>query len=268
MFYIKIIILGIIEGLTEFIPVSSTGHLILASEIINCEMKAGFEIIIQLGAILAVCFVYHEKLLFSALNIGRSKEANRFILNLSIACVPAFILGFMFHSFIKEVLFSPLVVSISLIVGGIIIILVEKFHTSKEKYDAVDDFNIWLSLKIGFCQVLAMIPGTSRSGATIIGALLLGVSRRAATEFSFFLAIPTMVGATAYDIYKNYDLINGDNIIAISIGFIVAFFSAFLVVKWLLVFVAKHNFIPFGIYRIIIGIAILALTVTTDVFTK
>jgi len=253
------IILGIIEGLTEFIPVSSTGHLILASKLLGYIPQAGFEIIIQLGAILAVCWVYKERLFFSTINLGRDKKANRFALNLLVACLPAFIIGFFAHSFIKEYLFSPVTVSISLIVGGIVIILIEKFHKTEPKHNDIDEFNIWIALKIGFCQVLAMIPGTSRSGSTIMGALLLGVNRKSATEFSFFLAIPTMVGATAYEIYKNWDMINIDNITLIIVGFIISFFSALLVVKTLVAFVSKNGFTPFGWYRIIVGIIMLVL---------
>lgn len=247
------IILGILEGLTEFIPVSSTGHLILASELLTYEMQAGFEIIIQLGAILAVCWVYKERLFFCTVNLGRDKKANRFALNLLVAFLPSMVIGFFAHSFIKEILFSPLVVSISLVIGGVIILLIEKFHKAEPKHNDVDEFNIWLALKIGFCQVLAMIPGTSRSGATIMGALLLGVNRKAATEFSFFLAIPTMVGATVYDIYKNWEFLNTGNITLIAVGFATAFLSALVVVKTVVSFVSKNGFTPFGWYRIIVG---------------
>lgn len=263
---ITAILLGIVEGLTEFIPVSSTGHLILIIDILKWQGPEGkiFEIIIQLGAILAICWLYRQKLWHTASTLHSSPSSRHFAIIIAIAFLPAAILGVMFHGFIKEVLFSPWVVSVMLIIGGIIIILVEKrdlpTHTNK-----VDDISFALALKIGFCQAIAMIPGTSRSGATIIGSLLLGVDRRTATEFSFFLAIPTMLGATVYDIYKNYALISTDDTIIIIAGFISAFLAALLVVSKVIEFISRHGFIPFAYYRIALGSLMLILLFISEV---
>ena len=256
---LQTIFLGIIEGLTEFIPVSSTGHLILFIDILGFKTGDGkvFEIVIQLGAILAVCFLYREKLFKVATNMHKDKESFLFARNVTIAFIPSLIIGFLAHDFIKSVLFSPLIVSISLVTGGILIILIEKMNL-QPKHTEIEKFSVKKSLGIGFCQVLAMIPGTSRSGATIMGALLLGVERKTATEFSFFLAIPTMIGATIYDLYKNYDLLTTDHILIIIIGFISAFLSALLVVKTVISFISKHGFTIFGYYRIIFGSIMLA----------
>lgn len=251
------ILLGILEGLTEFIPVSSTGHLILAVDLMGFKGPPGkvFEIAIQLGAILAVCWAYRKKLTKVMLTLNQ-KESQRFTANILIAFLPAMIIGVMAHGFIKSVLFSPWVVSCSLIIGGIIILLVERKHITPKTF-APESFTPLLALKIGLCQTVAMIPGVSRSGATIIGALLLEVERRAATEFSFFLAIPTMLAATVYDIYKNYDLLTADSFALIAAGFISAFLAALLVVRTVLAFISTHGFKPFGWYRIAVGIVML-----------
>jgi len=254
------ILLGIIEGLTEFLPVSSTGHLILAIDLLGFEAPPGkvFEIIIQLGAILAICWIYKEKLLHVTINATKEKDSFNFIRNITLAFIPSAILGVMFYSIIKEVLFSPIVVSISLVIGGVIIIIIEKLDL-KPKHKKIEKMTPKLALCIGLCQTISMIPGTSRAGATIMGAMLLGTNRKTATEFSFFLAIPTMFAATIYDIYKNYDQLNLDNFLIIAIGFVTAFFSAMIVVKWLIGYVSQNNFTPFGWYRIVVGSGMLFL---------
>ncbi len=257
---IQAFFLGILEGLTEFIPVSSTGHLILVIDLIGFEGPKGkvFEIVIQLGAILAICWLYRMKLWHAVSTMHKEQSSQRFISNIVLAFLPAAVIGVFAHGFIKEVLFSPWVVSVMLIIGGVIIIIVERLNL-KPKTQEIDHITPMLAVKIGFCQALAMIPGTSRSGATIIGAMLLGVDRKAATEFSFFLAIPTMLGATVYDVYKNFDALTSDGIGIIAIGFISAFFAAMLVVRSLINFISTHGFTPFGYYRILIGMVMLAL---------
>lgn len=254
------LLLGIIEGLTEFIPVSSTGHLILIIDIIGFEGPKGktFEIIIQLGAILAICWLYRQKLIDTLIGLPKEKSAQKFALNITLAFLPAAILGIMFHGFIKEVLFSPTVVSVSLVVGGFLILIIEK-KAPEPKFNTIENISFKTALLIGFAQALAMIPGTSRSGATIMGSLLLKVERKTATEFSFFLAIPTMLGATVYDVYKNLDSLSFDNIAIIAIGFISAFFAALLVVKTVISFISTHGFAPYAYYRIVIGSVMLVL---------
>ncbi len=258
------LLLGIIEGITEFLPISSTGHLILLVEMLNFSGPPGrvFEIIIQLGAILAICWIYRAKLFGAVLSAPTDAGSRRFVINICVAFLPAAIIGVFAHSFIKEVLFSPLVVAIMLVVGGFIILLVEKIIKPQPRTHTVEAMNWKLAVKIGFCQVLAMIPGTSRSGATIIGGMLLGLERKAATEFSFFLAIPTMLGATVYDSYKNWEYMSAENIEIIAIGFIAAFVSALLVVRWLINFLGKHGYTPFAYYRIAIGSIMLWLLLT------
>lgn len=254
------ILLGIVEGLTEFLPVSSTGHLILVIDLLGFNAPPGkvFEIVIQLGAILAVCWLYREKLFNVVKTLPKEKKSQDFTRNLIIAFIPSVILGFLFYGFIKEVLFSPTVVSVSLIIGGLIIILIEK-KDIKVKHKTIEHMTPKLALYIGLCQTISMIPGTSRAGATIMGAMLLGVERKTATEFSFFLAIPTMMAATVYDIYKNYEYLSSDNITIILIGFITAFFSALFVIKWLIDFVSHNDFSMFGWYRIVVGSGMLFL---------
>ena len=249
------LLLGIVEGVTEFLPISSTGHLILLVDLLNFDGPKGhvFEIVIQLGAILAICWLYRAKLLASVLDAPKDEKARRFITNIIIGFLPAAIIGVFAHGFIKSVLFSPLVVATMLVIGGFIILLVEKIIKPKPSTNHVEEMNWKLALKIGFCQVLAMIPGTSRSGATIIGGMLFGLERKAATEFSFFLAIPTMLGATVYDSYKNWEHLTLENMEIIAIGFVAAFISALLVVSWLIRFLGKHGYTPFAYYRILIG---------------
>ena len=260
MDFLQAAFLGLIEGLTEFIPVSSTGHLILLVDLLGFQGPAGkvFEIAIQLGAILAVCVVYWRRLFDTLTGLGRQPQANRFTLNILFAFAPALVVGFFAHDFIKGVLFNPTVVSVSLVVGGVLILLVERFVTTSRTHD-VDDFSWKLSLKIGFMQCLAMIPGVSRSGATIMGARVLGVSREAATEFSFFLAVPTMAAATTYDLYKNWALLTWDSLTLIAVGFVVAFVVAALVVRWVIAFIHTYGFVPFAWYRIALGAIMLAL---------
>lgn len=243
-------ILGVVEGLTEFLPISSTGHLILTSELLRIPQDVflkTFEVVIQLGSILAVLFVFWKKL---------SRNINLWI-KLCIGFLPAGTLGFLFYSYIKA-LFMPITVSIMLIVGGVIFIILEVFHKEKKSHiQKIEEISYKQALWIGFFQALAMIPGTSRSGATIIGGLLLGCSRKVATEFSFLLALPAMVVASTYSLYKSHESIHLENALALGIGFIVAFFSALLAIKFFLNFISRFSFIPFGIYRIILGIIFL-----------
>lgn len=251
---LQAILLGIVEGLTEFIPVSSTGHLILIIDLIGFQGPPGkvFEIVIQLGAILAVCWVYKERLYRVVIGLPNDKIAQRFACNIVLAFLPAAVIGVMAHDIIKQVLFSPWVVSVSLVIGGVIILVIERMHI-QPRYEDVDDLTWKTAVKIGFCQALAMIPGVSRSGATIMGALLLKVERKAATEFSFFLAIPTMLGATVYDVYANASQLSLDNIGLIVIGFVSAFIAALCVVKTVVAFISTHGFTPFAYYRIALG---------------
>lgn len=259
--FLTAILLGIIEGMTEFIPVSSTGHLILFGEILGFQGPPGkvFEIVIQLGAIAAVCWLYRQKILQTATGFFRGRKSDmRFAMGLFAAFTPAMVFGALLHKTIKGVLFTPHNVSIALIVGGIAIILIEKFKP-KAQHHAMEKFSLPLFFKIGLCQCLALIPGTSRSGATIMGAMLLGVDRKAATEFSFFLAIPTMLAAVLFDIYKNMDTLTLDGAQLIAAGFIAAFVSAMLVVRAVVAYVARHGFIPFALYRIALGALMLGL---------
>ena len=253
--------LGIVEGLTEFIPVSSTGHLILLVDILGFEGPPGrvFEIVIQFGAILAVCWLYREKLIAVTKGLlSAEREAYIFSRNLFLAFIPSALIGLQFHEVIKTVLFSPFVVSVALIVGGILIILIEKLRPEPRVHTT--EALCWQrSLAIGFCQALAMIPGTSRSGATIMGALLFRMERKAAAEFSFFLAIPTMLAAASYDTYKNWHHLDASGMEVIGVGFVSAFIVALLVVKHVVGFISRHGFVPFAWYRIVIGSLMLAL---------
>lgn len=257
------LILGLIEGLTEFIPVSSTGHLILAVDLLGFRGPPGkvFEIVIQLGAILAVCIVYWRRLLATATGIFRHEKETRFVVNILFGFLPAMVVGYFAHGFIKSVLFNPYVVSGALIIGGFAILLIERLVPEGEIKD-VDELKFRLSLKIGLFQCIAMIPGVSRSGATIMGARLLGVRREAATEFSFFLAVPTMAAATAYDIYKNWANLSSDGWLVIAIGFVTAFLAAALVVEKVVGFVSRHGFAPFAWYRILLGSVMFAVLLT------
>lgn len=258
--YLQATFLGIVEGLTEFIPVSSTGHLILLIDLLGFEGPPGkvFEIAIQLGAILAVCVVYWQRLFDTLIGLGRDQTANRFTVNILLGVVPALVIGFFAHGFIKGALFNPWVVSVALVVGGIAILLIERF-VGRGEVRGVDDFTFGLSLRIGLLQCLAMIPGVSRSGATIMGARLLGVQRAAAAEYSFFLAVPTMVAATSYDLYKNWSGLTLDGLGLIAVGLVVSFICAALVVRGVIAFINRYGFVPFAIYRIAIGLVMLAV---------
>ena len=255
---LKALILGIVEGLTEFLPISSTGHLILVGDLLDFNDERGklFSIVIQSGAILAVVWEYHERILRVVRGLGRERLANRFVLNLFIAFLPLAILGLLFKSAIEAHLFKPLPVAAAFIIGALFILWAER-RDHVIRVQSVDDMTPLDALKLGFAQALALIPGTSRSGATIIGGLLFGLSRRAATEFSFFLAIPTLIVATFYKLYKERALLNVDDLAMWAVGFIAAFVSAFLCVRWLLRFISSHDFTPFAWYRIAFGIVVL-----------
>ncbi|MDR2219386.1 MAG: undecaprenyl-diphosphate phosphatase [Methylobacillus sp.] len=254
----KALILGIVEGATEFLPISSTGHLIIVGDLLDFNDARGkvFEIVIQLGAILAVCWEYRVRIthVFGHLNEPASR---RLIVNLALAFLPAAVLGLIFHDAIKTYLFSPITVAIALIVGGFAILIIEKFAPAPDT-QSVDEMNWQHALKVGLAQSLALFPGVSRAGATILGGVAFRLSRRAATEFSFFLAIPIMFAATGFDLLKSrHDLHAGDLPIFI-VGFVTAFFSALLVVRALLRFVAQHDFRMFAWYRIVFGAIVLA----------
>ncbi|MDO8289554.1 MAG: undecaprenyl-diphosphate phosphatase [Parvibaculum sp.] len=248
------IFLGIVEGVTEFLPVSSTGHLIIAGKLIGFEgTKANvFEVVIQLGAIMAVCVLYARKLAGVAFGLPSDPAARRFAIVVVIAFLPAALLGFFLHDYIKNVLFSPMVVCASLVIGGVAILLIERWKP-ETKIVEVENLTPLTALKIGLFQCISMIPGVSRSGATILGALMLGVERKTAAEFSFFLAIPTMLGASTLDLWKARSDLSFDDSAIIAIGFTAAFLSALLVVRWLVNFVSHHGFTVFGWYRIIFG---------------
>ena len=256
--FLKALILGIVEGLTEFLPISSTGHLILVSDLLDFNDEKGkvFTIVIQLGAILAVCWEYRIKIGNVMSDIGSRQDANRFVLNLFIAFLPAAVLGLLFIKTIKQYLFHPVPVAMAFIIGGILILWAERRKHIVE-VERVEDMDWKHALKVGLMQCLALIPGTSRSGATIIGGLFFGLSRKAATEFSFFLAIPVMFAATFYDLYKNRDILHFGDAAVFAIGFIASFVSALLAVRGLLRFISHHDFTVFAWYRIGFGIIVL-----------
>lgn len=250
--------LGLLEGLTEFIPVSSTGHLLLAGHFIGFE-SAGktFEVVIQLGAVLAILTIYATRLWTVFRSAPSDPAARRFILAILVAFLPAVVIGVLAHDFIKTVLFeTPMLIAVMLILGGIILLGVERIAPEPRHDDAMQ-FPLPMALKIGFIQCLAMIPGTSRSGATIVGALLLGANKRAAAEFSFFLSMPTMAGAFAYDLYQNRAVLDASALNEILVGFVMAFICAVFVVKRLLDYVSRHGYALFGWWRIIFGSAAL-----------
>lgn len=250
---LKAALLGFIEGLTEFLPVSSTGHLILFGHYLNFESPGhSFEVLIQLGAILAILSIYFSKLLALAKGMFSDRRSQMFILTVLLAVLPAVVIGVFAHAFIKSVLFSPLVVCVSLISGGLVLLVVDETRFETKIHDVMD-IPLLTALKIGFFQCLAMIPGVSRSGATIVGAMLMGAEKRVAAEFSFFLAMPTMVGAFAYDLYKNHKLLAFDDVAAIGIGFVVSFVVALFVVRSFLDFISRHGFALFAWWRIIVG---------------
>jgi undecaprenyl-diphosphatase len=253
-------LLGLIEGVTEFIPVSSTGHLILASHWLGQtgEVAKTFDIFIQLGAILAIVWLYRQRLTHAVLAARSEPASRRFLLNLLIAFLPAAVVGFLAHDWIKQRLFTPTVVASALVVGGLLILLIERLHPP-ERVSGVRDVSPPTALGIGLAQVLSLVPGTSRSGATIMGGYALGLSRRAATEFSFFLSIPVMVAATCYDLLKSHDALTLADAPAFAVGFLVAFVSAVIVVKAFLGYVSRHSFAAFAWYRIALGVFLLLL---------
>ncbi|HEV7253146.1 MAG TPA: undecaprenyl-diphosphate phosphatase [Mesorhizobium sp.] len=250
--------LGLLEGLTEFIPVSSTGHILLAGHFMGFESTGKvFEVVIQLGAILAVLSVYAVRLWAIARDLPRRDEegffARRFVMGILLAFLPAAVLGVLLHGFIKTVLFeTPALICATLILGGIVLLFVDRMAV-QPRYRSVMEFPLLTSLGIGLFQCLALVPGTSRSGATVVGALLLGADKRSAAEFSFFLAMPTMAGAFAYDLFKNRDLLSADDFLVIAVGFAAAFVAAVIVVRKLLDYVSRHGFALFAWWRIVVG---------------
>jgi undecaprenyl-diphosphatase len=260
---ISSVLLGIVEGLTEFLPVSSTAHLLIARDLLGFRSPGDvFEIVIQLGAILSVVVVYWGRFREVAVTLPRSVESRHFVMAIVIAFLPAAVAGATLHGFIKDVLFAPgiapTVIAVTLITGGILILVFERIAPPPRFLDA-DRLPLMKALQIGFCQVLAIIPGVSRSGATILGAELLGVERKAAAIFTFYLAVPTMLGASVYDVYKNRAVLTLDAGMDIVIGFIVSFIVAYAVVRTFVDFVGRYGLRPFGWYRIIAGFAILAV---------
>lgn len=255
---LKALLLGIVEGATEFLPVSSTGHLIIAGDLLDFNDARGkvFEIVIQLGAILAVCWEYRVKIGHTLASMVTEASSQRLAVNLLVAFMPAAVLGLAFHHAIKQYLFSPITVAWALIVGGIAILLIEKYAPQPDT-QTVDDMDWKHALKVGFAQTLALFPGVSRAGATILGGVVFGLSRKTATEFSFFLAIPVMVAATTLDVYKGYGDLHAADLPIFAVGFVTAFISALLVVRGLLRYVAHHDFRAFAWYRIVFGALVL-----------
>ncbi|HEV7817335.1 MAG TPA: undecaprenyl-diphosphate phosphatase [Janthinobacterium sp.] len=262
---IKALIMGLVEGFTEFLPISSTGHLILAEHLLNFhgmdeEMKV-FEIVIQAGAIFAVCWEYRQRIAAVMAGLFSDRRQQRFAINVVIAFLPAAVLGVLFNKKIKEVLFAPVPVALAFIAGGCVILAVER-HAKKNaggasRINSVDEITPLDALKIGCAQAFALIPGTSRSGATIMGSMMFGLSRKVATEFSFFLAIPTLLGATVFSLYKERALLSAKDLPLFTIGTVAAFVSAFLCVRWLLRYISSHDFAAFAWYRIAFGLMVL-----------
>jgi undecaprenyl-diphosphatase len=259
---LKIIIMGIVEGLTEFLPVSSTGHLILAGSLLKFtgEKVKVFEIVIQAGAMLAVCWEYRQRIIAVASGFFTHQEARKFVANLLVAFLPAVVLGLLFGKMIKAHLFKPVPVAGAFIVGAFIILWIERrnrLNPVAARIESVDEMSLLDAFKVGCAQCFALIPGTSRSGASIIGAMAFGLSRKAATEFSFFLAIPTLFGATIYSLYKERALLSMNDLPMFGLGALAAFVSAFFCVRWLLRYISTHDFTLFAWYRIIFGLLIL-----------
>jgi undecaprenyl-diphosphatase len=260
---LKAIIMGLVEGFTEFLPISSTGHLILTGSLLNFtdEKSNVFKIVIQSGAILAVCWEFRARIgaVFSGMFSERKQQ--KFILNLMVAFLPLAVLGLAFGKLIKKALFHPVPVALAFIIGGFIILWVEarqKANPVAVRTQEVDDMTVLDAFKVGCAQAFALIPGTSRSGATIIGAMMFGLTRKAATEFSFFLAIPTLMIATAYELFKNRALLSAADLPLFTVGTLAAFISAFLCVRWLLRYISSHDFTAFAWYRIAFGILVIA----------
>lgn len=266
---VKVAILGLVEGLTEFLPISSTGHLILVGSLLGWhdDKAKVFDVAIQTGAMAAVIWYYRARIGRIVGGLGRDPVARRFAINVVIAFLPAAVLGVLFGKYIKAVLFEPVPVALAFIVGGIVILWVEarqKRSTQPARIDDVDALSVADAVKLGCAQAFALIPGTSRSGATIIGGMLFGLSRRAATEFSFFLAIPTLIGAGAYQTFKYRSLLSVADVPLFGVGLVVSFFSALACVHWLIRYVSRHDFVPFAWYRIVFGLVVL-LTAWTGV---
>ena len=264
---IKVIIMGIVEGLTEFLPISSTGHLILAGSLLNFtgEKVKVFEIVIQAGAMLAVCWEYRHRIIDVIRNFSSDAAARRFVANLLVAFLPAVVLGLLFGKMIKAHLFAPVPVALAFIVGAFIILIVERRNRLNEDslcIHSVDEMTMLDAFKVGCAQCFALIPGTSRSGASIIGGMAFGLSRQAATEFSFFLAIPTLFGATIYSLYKERALLSVADLPMFGVGALAAFISAFFCVRWLLRYISTHDFTIFVWYRIVFGVLILISAAT------
>jgi undecaprenyl-diphosphatase len=260
---LKAIVMGLVEGFTEFLPISSTGHLILAASLLNFtgEKVKVFEIAIQAGAMLAVIWEFRVRIGAVLSGLTSDPKQQKFVVNLVVAFLPAAFLGLLFSKMIKKFLFAPVPVAMAFIVGGLIILWVEnrnRRHPEKPRVDSVDDMTLLDAFKVGCAQAFALIPGTSRSGATIIGGMLFGLSRKASTEFSFFLAIPTLLAATVYSVYKERALLSMADLPLFGIGGLSAFVSAFLCVRWLLRYISSHDFTIFAWYRIVFGIVILA----------
>ena len=267
---LKALLLGVIEGLTEFLPVSSTGHLIVAEDVIRFRIatRDAFLIAIQAGAILAVCWEYRQRLMHFLLNLRRDAREQKLAVNVAIGFLPAALVGVLAKSSIERFLFKPLPVAMALVVGGLVILWAEARHRRRygeldvegdrrARVESLDDIRPWDALRVGLVQCLALIPGTSRSGSTIIGGLLFGLSRKAATEFSFFLAIPTVIGASVYSGFKAREQLVAAEFPLYAIGFVAAFFSALACVRWLLAYISRHDFRPFAWYRIVFGGVIL-----------
>lgn len=259
LLFLKALILGIVEGLTEFLPVSSTGHLILAGALLDFNDAKGkvFELAIQSGAMLAVVWEYRRRFAGVLAGLSTDRAAQRFAFNLAVAFMPAACIGLLFGKLIKAHLFHAVPVALAFIVGAFVILWAES-RPQAARVENVDDMSWSDALKVGFAQCFALIPGTSRSGATIIGGMLFGLSRKAATEFSFFLAVPTLVAAGLYDLYKNRDLLSAADLPLFAVGLVSAFVSAYLCIRWLIRYVASHDFKPFAWYRIAFGLIILA----------
>ena len=256
--YVQALLLGFVEGVTEFLPVSSTGHLLLLGHFLGFESTGKtFEVLVQLGAILAILVAFFGRLWNIALALPSDPSARRFVVGVLAAFLPAAAIGAVLHGFIKGVLFNPWVVCVALILGGFVLLVVDRMRLEVRHEDATR-FPLAMYVKIGFLQCLAMVPGVSRSGATIVGAMLMGADKRSAAEFSFFLAMPTMAGAFTYDLLKNYKILSANDVTIIVAGFLSAFVAALLVVKLLLDYVSRHGFTPFAYWRILVGAAGLA----------
>ena len=263
--FFKAALMGIVEGLTEFLPISSTGHLILADSLLDFARAAGsekakvFEIAIQTGAIIAVILVYMQRIRDTLKGLGSDPQAQRFTLNVLVGFLPAVVMGLAVGKLIKHYLFNATVVASTFILGGLIILIAERIaaRQPRPRVATVDDMSLGDAIKVGLIQCLAMVPGTSRSGATIIGGMLMGLSRKAATDYSFFLGIPTLVGAGVYSLYKERALLSIDDLPLFSVGLVFAFLSAWICVRWLIRYVSSHTFVPFAWYRIAFGVLIL-----------